>query len=326
MIGGSAGAVPPLVGWAAVTGDLGLSAWLLFAIVFYWTPPHFWALALMLERDYAAAGIPMLPVVRGVQETKRQILLWTLVMIAVSILPVASGAAGVTYLVSALALGADLPRARGPPGARPRHPLGPGDLPLLPPLPRADLRRPRRRRGVAMSRAARGPSFFLSPLGIVFTTVVIDLVGFGIVLPILPLWAETFGASPVQIGLITASYAVMQLLFAPVWGRLSDRYGRRPIILVSLAGSAVSALMIGLAGTLVRAVRRPGAPGDRRRVLRGGAGVRRRRDHQGGARPGDGDDRRGVRAGVHPRPRVRRDLLRGGRAPAVLRGGRPRRR
>jgi protoheme IX farnesyltransferase len=106
VIGGSAGAVPPLVGWAAVTGDLGLSAWLLFAIVFYWTPPHFWALALMLERDYAAAGVPMLPVVRGVAETKRQILLWTLVMVAVSILPVASGAAGVTYLVSALALGA----------------------------------------------------------------------------------------------------------------------------------------------------------------------------------------------------------------------------
>ena len=105
MIGGSAGAVPPLVGWAAVTGDLNLSAWLLFAIVFYWTPPHFWALALMLERDYAAAGIPMLPVVRGVPETKRQILLWTLVMIAVSILPVASGAAGLTYLVAALALG-----------------------------------------------------------------------------------------------------------------------------------------------------------------------------------------------------------------------------
>ena len=102
-----------------------------------------------------------------------------------------------------------------------------------------------------MARAGRGPSFLLSPLGIVFTTVVIDLVGFGIVLPILPLWAETFGASPVQIGLITASYAVMQLLFAPVWGRLSDRYGRRPIILVSLAGSAVAALTIGLAGTLV---------------------------------------------------------------------------
>lgn len=105
------------------------------------------------------------------------------------------------------------------------------------------------RRGTAQ--AGRGPSFFLSPLGIVFTTVVIDLVGFGIVLPILPLWAEEFGASPTQIGLITASYAVAQILFAPLWGRLSDRYGRRPVILVSLAGSALAALMIGLAGTLL---------------------------------------------------------------------------
>lgn len=106
VIGGSAGAVPPLVGWAAVTGDLSLTAWILFAIVFYWTPPHFWALALMLKRDYAAAGVPMLPVVHGVVETKRQILLWTLVMVAVTILPVASGAAGALYLVSALVLGA----------------------------------------------------------------------------------------------------------------------------------------------------------------------------------------------------------------------------
>jgi multidrug resistance protein len=99
--------------------------------------------------------------------------------------------------------------------------------------------------------AGRGPSFLLSPLGIVFTTVVIDLVGFGIVLPILPLWAETFDASPTQIGLLTASYAIVQLLFAPVWGRLSDRYGRRPVILASLAGIAVAALLIGLAGTLI---------------------------------------------------------------------------
>ena len=105
MIGGSAGAVPPLVGWAAVTGDLSLSAWLLFAIVFYWTPPHFWALALILERDYAAAGVPMLPVVRGEAETKRQILLWSLVMVAVSLLPVVAGAAGAFYLWSAIVLG-----------------------------------------------------------------------------------------------------------------------------------------------------------------------------------------------------------------------------
>jgi heme o synthase len=105
VIGGSAGAVPPLVGWAAVTGGLDLQAWILFAIVFYWTPPHFWALALILKRDYAAAGIPMLPVVRGEAETKRQVLLWSLVMTSVSLLPVASGAAGVLYLVSALVLG-----------------------------------------------------------------------------------------------------------------------------------------------------------------------------------------------------------------------------
>ena len=105
VIGGSAGAVPPLVGWAAVTGEIGLSAWLLFAIVFYWTPPHFWALALLLRRDYAAAGVPMLPVVAGDRETKRQILLWTVVMVAVTLLPVASGAAGAFYLVAALVLG-----------------------------------------------------------------------------------------------------------------------------------------------------------------------------------------------------------------------------
>lgn len=100
-------------------------------------------------------------------------------------------------------------------------------------------------------RAGGAASFLLTPLGIVFTTVVIDLIGFGLVLPILPLWAEQVGASPVQIGILTASYAVAQLVFAPVWGRLSDRHGRRPVILISLAGSAVAALVIGLAGTLI---------------------------------------------------------------------------
>jgi protoheme IX farnesyltransferase len=102
VIGGAAGAVPPLVGWAAVTGELSLTAWLMFAIVFYWTPPHFWALSLMLERDYARAGVPMLPVVRGERETRRQIVLWTLVMIGVSLLPTVAGAAGLGYLVAAL--------------------------------------------------------------------------------------------------------------------------------------------------------------------------------------------------------------------------------
>ena len=126
VIGGSAGAVPPLVGWAAVTGDLSLTAWLLFAIVFYWTPPHFWALALMLKRDYAAAGVPMLPVVRGEAETKRQILLWTLVMVAVTLLPVASGAAGPFYLVRGPRPGRRLPGPRGPAGAGRRASAGRG--------------------------------------------------------------------------------------------------------------------------------------------------------------------------------------------------------
>jgi protoheme IX farnesyltransferase len=106
VIGGAAGAVPPLVGWAAVTGNLGLPALWLFLIVFLWTPPHFWALALLIRRDYEAAGIPMLPVVRGVRETTRQILWYAVVLVAVSVVPVVWGPLGVEYLVAALALGA----------------------------------------------------------------------------------------------------------------------------------------------------------------------------------------------------------------------------
>ena len=105
-----------------------------------------------------------------------------------------------------------------------------------------------------MSRAGRrglgGMAFFLTPLGIVFTTVLIDLIGFGIVIPIVPLYAQKFGASAVQIGLLTGSYALMQLIFAPIWGRVSDRYGRRPVILGSLVGSSVAWLMFGFAGAL----------------------------------------------------------------------------
>lgn len=101
-----------------------------------------------------------------------------------------------------------------------------------------------------MTRSRGGHGRVPTPLLIVFLTVLIDLIGFGIVLPILPLWAEDFGASPTVIGLLTASYSLAQLVFAPFWGRLSDRVGRRPVILVTLAGSAVSALLIGLAGAL----------------------------------------------------------------------------
>ena len=108
VIGGAAGAVPPMVGWAAVTPEIGLPAVTMFAIIFFWTPPHFWALALVLNRDYAAVRVPMLPVVAGESETRVQILLWSIVMAGVSLLPVAAGWAGGIYLVAALALGAGL--------------------------------------------------------------------------------------------------------------------------------------------------------------------------------------------------------------------------
>jgi protoheme IX farnesyltransferase len=106
VIGGAAGAFPPLVGWAAVTGRIDLTAIYLFLIIFYWTPPHFWALALLKQVDYSRAGVPMAPLVWGEAETKRQMLWYTLIMLPLTILPVAFGALGVTYLVSALVLGA----------------------------------------------------------------------------------------------------------------------------------------------------------------------------------------------------------------------------
>jgi protoheme IX farnesyltransferase len=105
VIGGAAGAVPPLVGWAAATGNLTVPALFLFLIVFFWTPPHFWALALLIRDGYAAAKVPMLPVVRGERETLRQIVVYTLVLIAVTLLPFAWGTLGAAYAVAALALG-----------------------------------------------------------------------------------------------------------------------------------------------------------------------------------------------------------------------------
>jgi protoheme IX farnesyltransferase len=105
VIGGAAGAVPPLVGWAAATGDLTLPALFLFLIVFFWTPPHFWALALLIRRDYEAAGVPMLPVVKGEGETARSIVRYTLVLVGISLLPVFWSTAGWLYLGSAILLG-----------------------------------------------------------------------------------------------------------------------------------------------------------------------------------------------------------------------------
>ena len=106
VIGGAAGAIPALVGWAAVTGELSWTAWLLFALVFLWTPPHFWALALMIRDDYAKVGIPMLPVVAGEASTTRQIWIYTLLVVPTSLLLIYPlGASGVVYGLIALALG-----------------------------------------------------------------------------------------------------------------------------------------------------------------------------------------------------------------------------
>jgi protoheme IX farnesyltransferase len=108
VIGGGAGAIPPLVGWAAATGELNIPALFLFAIIFMWTPPHFWALAIVRKNDYARAGVPMLPVVRGEKETRWQILIYTLELVAVSLLLPVFKFTGALYLVSALALGGGL--------------------------------------------------------------------------------------------------------------------------------------------------------------------------------------------------------------------------
>jgi protoheme IX farnesyltransferase len=105
VIGGAAGAVPPLVGWAAVTGSVGGTAVILFFIVFFWTPPHFWALSLLMKEEYGKVGVPMLPVVRGEAETRRQILLYSVLLYAVTQLPFCAGGFGLIYFVSSLVLG-----------------------------------------------------------------------------------------------------------------------------------------------------------------------------------------------------------------------------
>ena len=140
VIGGAAGAVPPLVAWAATTGGLSGMAFYLFAIVFFWTPPHFWALSILMKDDYAAARIPMLPVVGGEDETRRQIMLYTVLLYAVTQLPFCAGGLGIAYLVPSMLLGAGfigfsymLLRTKRPQ-------MGAPHLPLLAALPGAALR------------------------------------------------------------------------------------------------------------------------------------------------------------------------------------------
>jgi heme o synthase len=105
VIGGASGAMPPLLGWTAMTGEMSAEAWLLVLIIFVWTPPHFWALALYRAEDYARAGLPMLPVTHGGEYTRLQILLYTLVLLAASLLPFIYGMSGVFYLAAAVLLG-----------------------------------------------------------------------------------------------------------------------------------------------------------------------------------------------------------------------------
>lgn len=105
VIGGASGALPPMIGWAAASGDLGLGAFILFAIIFLWTPPHSWALALFRRSDYEKARVPMLPVVAGDRETRRQILIYTLILLPATLMPVAIGLSGMLYGVAAVVLG-----------------------------------------------------------------------------------------------------------------------------------------------------------------------------------------------------------------------------
>jgi protoheme IX farnesyltransferase len=105
VIGGAAGAIPPMVGWAATRGSMSWTAVYLFAIVFYWTPPHFWALSLLMKGEYEKVGVPMLPVVRGEAMTRQQILLYSLLLYAVTQLPFCAGAFGIVYLVASMVLG-----------------------------------------------------------------------------------------------------------------------------------------------------------------------------------------------------------------------------
>ena len=164
VIGGAAGAVPPLVGWAAVTGGLDPAALYLFAIVFYWTPPHFWALSLLMKDEYARVGVPMMPVVHGETETRRQIVLYTGLLVVLTLLPVVFGFFGAIYAVAAVALGGGVPDAVGAAAAGGRPAQRPADLPVLARLPRAAVHRDggrRARAGLETPKAAE-----LSPRGL----------------------------------------------------------------------------------------------------------------------------------------------------------------
>ena len=156
VIGGAAGAFPPLVGWAAMTGRLDLAAVYLFAIIFYWTPPHFWALALIKQADYARAGIPMMPVVRGEARTKYEMLVYTLMLLPLTVMPTLFGALGLFYGVAAALLGAPAAVVLHPAPARAvGHAGGVADVPLLAAVPGPPVRGDGHRPGAPFGRRHR---------------------------------------------------------------------------------------------------------------------------------------------------------------------------
>ena len=161
VIGGAAGAMPPLVAWAATRGSLSWTAVYLFAIVFYWTPPHFWALSLLMKKEYAEVGVPMLPVVRGERETRRQILLYTLLLYAVTQLPFCAGEFGGIYLVGSIAARPGVRRRRGDAGPVGQPQGGVAAVSLLDAVPGLTVRGDGRRRQV-LRRARRRKSLCIA--------------------------------------------------------------------------------------------------------------------------------------------------------------------
>ena len=166
VIGGAAGAFPPVIGWAAVTGSVDLVPLILFAIMFFWTPPHFWSLALWANDDYRRANVPMLPVVAGAKETRRQIVLYTLLLVPLSLAPWAIGFSGPVYAIAALVLGAGflgvhLARRARSPGRGRRQPdrrrAGARGVQILDPVSVRAVRRARRRPAGGMNPAWTPP-------------------------------------------------------------------------------------------------------------------------------------------------------------------------
>ena len=140
VIGGASGAMPPVLGWAAIRGEVGPEALILCLIIFLWTPPHFWALALYRAEDYRRAGLPMLPVTHGSEFTRLHVFLYTLVLFAATLLPFVAGMSGPIYLAAAIVLGVDVQRLRVAALARLLRRAGAKDVPLLDRAPDAALR------------------------------------------------------------------------------------------------------------------------------------------------------------------------------------------